>query len=85
VNPQRPLDAYIHFGLGPHACLGDGVAQAGLTEMVRSVFRHKNVRRAPGPQGELRRVPRPDGSYAFLREDGGAYFPFPCTMRICYD
>ncbi|KAI1372552.1 linoleate diol synthase [Hypoxylon crocopeplum] len=85
VNPRRPLDAYIHFGLGAHACLGRDACQAGLTEMFRSVFKLKNVRRAPGPQGELKKVLRPGGSYVYLREDRGAYFPFPCTMKICYD
>ncbi|KAK8076499.1 hypothetical protein PG994_003771 [Apiospora phragmitis] len=85
VNPRRPLDAYIHFGLGPHACLGRNAAQAALTEMFRAVFKLRNVRRAPGPQGELKKVPRPGGFYVYMREDRGAYFPFPCTMKICYD
>ncbi|KAK7937986.1 heme peroxidase [Apiospora aurea] len=85
VNPSRPLDAYIHFGLGPHACLGRDAAQAALTEMFRAVFKLRNVRRAPGPQGELKKVPRPGGFYVYMREDRGAYFPFPCTMKICYD
>ncbi|KAI2618256.1 linoleate diol synthase [Hypomontagnella submonticulosa] len=85
VNPRRPLDAYIHFGLGPHACLGRDACQAGLAEMFRSVFKLKNVRRAPGAQGELKKVPRPGGFYVYMREDRGAYFPFPCTMKICYD
>ncbi|KAI1079732.1 linoleate diol synthase [Whalleya microplaca] len=85
VNPRRPLDAYIHFGLGPHACLGRNACQAALTEMFRSVFKLKNVRRAPGPQGELKKVPRPGGFYVYMKEDRGGYFPFPCTMKICYD
>ena len=85
VDPARPLDAYIHFGLGPHACLGRAACQAALTEMFRALFRRRNVRRAPGPQGELKKVPRPGGFYVYMREDRGAYFPFPCTMKICYD
>ncbi|KAI0847017.1 heme peroxidase [Daldinia vernicosa] len=85
VNPRRPLDAYIHFGLGPHVRLGHDAGQAGLTEMFRSVFKLKNVRRAPGPQGELKKVLQPGGLYMYMREDRGAYFPFPCTMKICYD
>ncbi|KAI1389341.1 linoleate diol synthase [Hypoxylon trugodes] len=85
VNPRRPLDAYIHFGLGPHAYFGGNASQAGLTEMFRSVFKLKNVRRAPGAQGELKKVSAPGRSYLYMREDRGAYFPFPCTMTICYD
>ncbi|KAI1495919.1 heme peroxidase [Biscogniauxia marginata] len=85
VNPRRPLNAYIHSSLGPHACFGQNVAQVGLTEMFRSVFKLKNVRRAPGPQGELKKVPRPGGFSVYMRDDRGAFFPFPCTMKICYD
>ncbi|KAI1800009.1 heme peroxidase [Daldinia bambusicola] len=85
VNPRRPLDAYIHFGLGPHVHFGRDAGQAGLTEMFRSVFKLKNVRRAPGAQGELKKVLQPGGFCMYMREDRGAYFPFPCTMKICYD
>lgn len=85
MNPHRPLGTYLHFGLGPHTCLGRDVANVALIEMFRSVFRRKNVRRAVGAQGELKKVLRPGGSYAYMREDRGAYYPFPCTMKICYD
>lgn len=67
VNPRRPLDAYIHFGLGPHACLGRNAAQAALTEMFRAVFKLRNVRRAPGPQGELKKVPRPGRFFVYSK------------------
>ncbi|KAI5920952.1 heme peroxidase [Camillea tinctor] len=85
LNPRRPLDAYIHFGLGPYGCLERNVAQAALTEMFRSLFKLKNVRRAPGPQGELKKVLHPGGFRVYMRDDRGQYFPFPCTMKICYD
>lgn len=85
VNPRRPPYSYAHFALGLHDCLGRDSFQAGLTEMFRSVFRLKNVRRAPGPQGELKKILQADGFYVYMREDRGAYFPFPCTMKICYD
>jgi len=85
VNPRRPPGDYIHYGAGPHACLGREISQVALTEMFRSLFRRKNVRRAPGPQGELKKVPRPGGFFAYLREDWGAIFPFPVTMKIMWD
>ncbi|KAH9885692.1 linoleate diol synthase [Xylariomycetidae sp. FL2044] len=85
VNPRRPLTSYIYFGLGAHACLGRNMAQCGLTEMFRSLFKLRNIRRAPGPQGELKKIPRPGGFYVYTREDRGRYYAMPVTMKICYD
>ncbi|KXJ95099.1 heme peroxidase [Microdochium bolleyi] len=100
VNPSRPLASYMHVAaLSSGSAASDGqLVQASVTEMFRAVFRLlKNVRRAPGPQGELKKVLQKasggsssdgaegQGSVVYLREDRGAYVPFPCTMRICYD
>ncbi|KAI2640055.1 linoleate diol synthase [Xylaria nigripes] len=85
VNPNRPLDTYVSYVLGPHTCLARNTCEVALTEMFRSVFRLKNLRRAPGPKGELTRIPGPYGLDVYLREDRGAYYPFPTTMQICYD
>ncbi|KAI3322602.1 linoleate diol synthase [Xylariaceae sp. AK1471] len=85
VNPRRPLTTYISYMLGPHTCLARNTCEVALTEMFRSVFRLKGLRRAPGPQGELKKVRGPDGFDVYMREDRGAYYPFPCTMQICYD
>jgi hypothetical protein len=53
--------------------------------MFRALFRRRNVRRVPGPQGELKKVPRPGGFYVYLREDWGSMWPFPVTMRVMWD
>ena len=53
--------------------------------MVRALFRRKNVRRVPGPQGEMKKAPRPGGFYVYLREDWGSMWPFPVTMRVMWD
>ncbi|KAI1185120.1 linoleate diol synthase [Nemania serpens] len=85
VNPRRALDTYVTYQLGPHTCLAYNTCQVALTEMFRSVFRLKNLRRAPGAQGELKRVRGSEGYDVYMREDRGAYYPFPSTMLICYD
>jgi len=51
VNIDRPMENYIHYGLGPHACLGGEASRTALTAMLRVVGRLDNLRRAPGPQG----------------------------------
>ncbi|KXH26512.1 linoleate diol synthase [Colletotrichum salicis] len=85
ANPQRPIDSYIHYGLGPHSCLGRDASHVALTEMFRALFRKTNVRRVPGPQGLLKKVPRPGGFFVYLKEDWGQIWPFPVTMKVMWD
>ncbi|ROV91089.1 hypothetical protein VPNG_09932 [Cytospora leucostoma] len=85
VDPNRPLDSYTHYGLGLYAPLGKEVAHSALTEMFRAVFSKKNLRRAPGPQGELKTVNRGDGLTTYLTEDWSSITPIPTSMRVCWD
>ncbi|KAK3385880.1 heme peroxidase [Podospora didyma] len=89
VNPRRPVDKYINYSAGPHTFLGREASHIALAEMFRALFRRKNVRRAPGPQGELKKVTTTTAgetaSVSYLREDWGALTPFPVTMKITWD
>ncbi|EGE05562.1 fatty acid oxygenase [Trichophyton equinum CBS 127.97] len=85
VRLDRPLDSYIHYGEGPHACLGKDANMIALTSMLRVVGGLDNLRRAPGPQGELKKIPRPGGFYIYMREDQSGYFVFPMTFKVHYD
>lgn len=51
VRIDRPMENYIHYGLGPHSCLGGEASRTALTAMLRVVGRLDNLRRAAGPQG----------------------------------
>lgn len=79
VRLDRPMDSYIQYGLGPHTCLGKEASKVALTAMLRVVGRLENLRRAPGPQGQLKKVPREGGFYAYMKEDYTSYFPFPLS------
>lgn len=79
VKLDRPIDKYIHYGVGPHQCLGKDASQIALTAMLKVMARLENLRPAPGPQGVLKKVPREDGFYAYMTEDEGKYFPFPTS------
>ena len=46
VRIDRPLDGYIHYGMGPHSCLGREASRTALTAMLRVVGRLDNLRRA---------------------------------------
>jgi cytochrome P450 len=79
VRLDRPLESYIHYGVGTHACLGKDASMTAITAMLKVVGRLDNLRRAPGPQGELKKIPRPGGFFIYMREDRGSYFPFPTS------
>ena len=53
VNPNRPIASYNLNGAGFHNCPGTNYAQYTIIEIVRAVFKLKNVRRAPGDAGRL--------------------------------
>ena len=50
--------------------------------MLKTVGRLKNLRRAPGPQGEVKKIAGPYGVKLYMTEDQRSYFPFPTTMKI---
>jgi len=85
VRIDRPIESYIHYGIGAHTCLGKEASMVALTAMLRTVGQLENLRRAPGPQGELKKIPRPGGFYVYMREDQGSYYVFPLTMKVHFD
>jgi linoleate 8R-lipoxygenase/9,12-octadecadienoate 8-hydroperoxide 8R-isomerase len=79
------MDLYVHFGSGPHKCLGFGLCKLGLTTMLKVVGGLDNLRRAPGPQGQLKRLAGPGGISKYMTADQSGFFPFPTTMKIQWD
>ncbi|KAL0943160.1 fatty acid oxygenase [Colletotrichum truncatum] len=57
VRLDRPLDSYVHFGLGPHWCAGKEMSRVGQTSLFKQIFGLKNLRRAPGERGKLKNFP----------------------------
>jgi linoleate 8R-lipoxygenase/9,12-octadecadienoate 8-hydroperoxide 8R-isomerase len=82
---DRDLDLYIHYGIGPHQCLGYDMSKVGLTAMLKTIGRLDNLRRAPGPQGELKRIALPGGFSMYMMADQSSYFPFPTSMKVQWD
>ncbi|KAK4120585.1 heme peroxidase [Parathielavia appendiculata] len=90
VDPSRPRESHIYFAALPSSSFlagGREMSEAALTEMFRTLFKRRNVRRAPGPQGELKKVVgvRGEGVVEYLREDWGAKGEWPVTMKVCWD
>lgn len=59
---DRPHSDYLHFGHGPHACLGDAIARVQLPALATALLEGARIERAPGRGGKLRwKGPYPSG------------------------
>lgn len=85
VTPTRAPGEHGDYGLGSSPHLPRDVHTAALTELFRAVFSRRGIRRAPGPQGELKKVAQEDGSWAYMTEDWSSITPLPTSMRVCWD
>ncbi|KAJ5880295.1 Psi-producing oxygenase A [Penicillium subrubescens] len=85
VRLDRDLSQYSHFGFGPHQCLGLGVCQVALPTMLRVVGQLENLRRAPGPQGQLKKLPALGGLTMYMDAEHSMISPYPSTMKIQWD
>ncbi|KAL6717332.1 hypothetical protein ACLMJK_005247 [Lecanora helva] len=85
VKLDRPMDSYMHFGWGNHTCLGLGMTKLALTTMLKTVGKLPNLRRAPGDQGQIKKVAGPGGITFYMTADHSSFFPFPTTMKVRWD
>ncbi|KAI9690830.1 MAG: hypothetical protein M1822_008449 [Bathelium mastoideum] len=83
-RPGRPGSAYMHFGYGPHECLGREVALTYVVSMVKVCAGLKNLRRAPGPMGLCKHITvRKERVYL---NDSWSYLTFdPTTWKLHFD
>lgn len=85
VKLDRDMGMYAHFGFGPHQCIGMAICKLALTTMLKVVGRLDNLRRAPGPQGHLKRLAGLGGISKYMTADQKSFFPFPTTMKVQWD
>ncbi|KAF8587829.1 linoleate diol synthase [Ramaria rubella] len=56
VDPTRPRESYLGLADGANECFGDAfVSKVTMTQVVRAIFSLKNIRRAAGQSGLLKR------------------------------
>jgi cytochrome P450 len=85
VRLDRDLDQYIFFGYGAHRCLGLDVFKVSLPTMLRTLGRLENLRRAPGPQGQLKKIDFMGGITMYMDAKQSSFSPWPMTMKIQWD
>lgn len=98
---DRPIKSYIHFGWGPHLCLGQDMSIVGLAVVFKKIVGLKNLRRTPGAKGEVKSFPamfwngqvgskrNPDAGWTGLRTymtpDQSSLWPLPSTLKVQWD
>jgi cytochrome P450 len=50
---DRPLENYLLFGAGQHACIGQWACDIELEEIVGALLRLDRIQRAPGERGHV--------------------------------
>jgi cytochrome P450 len=66
---DRPWDAYMLWGYGLHTCFGDHLNRVTLPGVLKPLLKQKNLRRAPGPAGQI--------------DNAGT--PFPAHFHVAFD
>jgi hypothetical protein len=91
LDPNRDRSLYIHHGYGPHSCLGRPIVEVSMATQLKVFAKLKNLRRAPGPQGQLKKTvppsnpigsdpkPNPGSVAVFMLEDWSSWYPFPSS------
>ncbi|CEL56219.1 prostaglandin-endoperoxide synthase 2 [Rhizoctonia solani AG-1 IB] len=87
VNPDRPREAYNLFGYGMHKCMGDQFTERTMPAVIKSIFKLKNIRRAPGESGKLRSFTQDlhGTKQTMFLNAKGLVTPWPASMTIQYD
>ncbi|KAF2199499.1 heme peroxidase [Delitschia confertaspora ATCC 74209] len=83
-QPGRDKNAYIHFGYGPHECLGREIAITYVVSMIKVCASLKNLRRAPGPMGLCKYITV--GTERCYLNDSWSWLTFdPTTWKLHHD
>ncbi len=84
IKLDRPDESYIHHGYAGHVCLGRQIVMIAMAVQLRVFAKLKNLRRAPGPAGQLKTTV--SGAFTvYMNEDWSSWTPFPATWKLHYD
>lgn len=82
IDLDRPEDSYIHHGWGAHACLGRPIATIAAAAQLKVFARLTNLRRAPGPQGEMQFKLVNNAFKVYMNENGTEWSRFPTSKSM---
>lgn len=79
IKLDRPSEAYIHHGWGPHACLGRPMVVTAMAAQLKVFGRLQGLRRAPGLAGRLKSTTINGVIKVYMKEDWSDWTPFPTS------
>ncbi|ETI20690.1 hypothetical protein G647_07032 [Cladophialophora carrionii CBS 160.54] len=97
IDPSRDRSLYVHHGYAAHSCLGRPMVEVAMAAQLKVFAKLKNLRRAPGPQGQLKKtIPAPNPTSSdpkanpgsievFMLEDWSSWYPFPTTLKVHHE
>jgi len=85
VKLDRDMDSYLHYGWGRHQCAGLDINKVAMTTMFKAIMKLPKLRRAPGLQGQVKKMPAAYGYTSYLTPDWSAVYPIPTTMKVQWD
>ena len=56
-----------------------------MMTMLKVIGKLDNLRRAPGPQGEITKIVQQGGFVVYMTEGGESNWPFPASMKVRWD
>jgi cytochrome P450 len=87
LDPHRPFKDYTLLGHGLHFCFGARLVGPSLAATLREVFKLKNVRRAPGKQGQFTVTEHKLAGITMRHylDANAKESPIPTSLRLHYD
>lgn len=74
----------MDFSHQPQECLAGPASLAAYTGLLKTLAKLKNLRRAAGPQGRIKRIILDDILH-YMDPLQSRVFPFPTTMKLHFD
>lgn len=87
IDPTRPISSYTLLGHGLHFCFGARLVGPALVSTLKEVFRLKNLRRAPGRQGQFSTLVHHVAgvNMRVYLNDKAQESPIPTSLTLIYD
>jgi len=87
IDPTRPARLYNVIGDGGLKCLGAEFVYKTMAQVVKAVFGYKNIRRAPGQSGQLKRFAEDvhDSKQYFYINTDQDITPWATSLTLQYD